>query len=118
MTIPDKTDEDRDGLIVDKPLNVVALEVVNFGDNEALMVDELNIDWLEDNEGLIVGSPTVDRIEVREGLSVWSFGYTLEGAGADAVERAACSWHFPLVIKTSSMAMWLKVDPAIPSNVT
>lgn len=88
LTIPDKTDEDGDGLIV----------------------DDLNADWLERNEGVLVG------------LSVESMEYRLEGSkDADAVGRAGVvvfSWHSPLVIETSSMAMWLATDPAIPSNVT
>ena len=113
-----------DGLKVDKPLDREAFEVGSSEENEGLIVDELNVDWLEDNEGLIVGRLAVDRVEVKEGLSVESIGYTLEGsegAGADEEGRAGvavCSWHFPLVIETSSIAMWLWIDPAIPSNVT
>ena len=96
LTIPNKTDEDGDGFVV----------------------DDLDDGWLEGNEGVLVG------------LSVESMEYTLEGSeDADAVGRVVVdavgravvdvfSWHFPLVIKTSSMAMWLARDPAIPSNVT
>ena len=58
-----------------------------------------------------MGSLNVDRIEVKEGLSGESIGHTLEGIeGTDedgeAVGRAGVafwSWHFPLVIKTSSI---------------
>lgn len=57
-----------DGLKVDKPLDREALEVGSSEENEGLIVDELNVDWLEDNEGLIVGRLAVDRVEVKEGL--------------------------------------------------
>jgi len=44
LTIPDETDEDMDGLKVDKPLDREAFEVGSSEENEGLIVDELNVD--------------------------------------------------------------------------
>ena len=84
MIIPDKTDDDREGLKVDELLDREALEVGSFEENEGLMVDALIVDLLEDHKGLKVGRPTVDRVGVKV---VESIGSTFEGLLLACCER-------------------------------
>lgn len=105
-----------DGMNVDDP-----------EDDEAWLEGGLDVDSSEDDEawlerGLDVDGPEDDEAWLDVELNVGGFDVT-EGENVDVVEKvvgdAVCSWQFPLLIETSSIAKSPVIeDPTIPSNVT